>query len=39
MVARDKPEWNLESWRPDVGFTKTVAVGCNHEEPLPEVAP
>lgn len=39
MVARDKPEWNLEPWRPDVGLTKTVAAGCNHEEPLPEVAP
>lgn len=39
MVARDKPQWNLEPWRPDVGLSKTVAEGCNHEKPLPEAAP
>ncbi|RAI67825.1 DUF2599 domain-containing protein [Pseudomonas fluorescens] len=39
MVARNKPEWYLEPWRPDVGLSKTVAEGCNHETPLLEDAP
>lgn len=39
MVARNKPEWYLEPWRPDVGPSKTVAEGCNHETPLLEDAP
>ncbi|MFJ2466955.1 MULTISPECIES: DUF2599 domain-containing protein [unclassified Pseudomonas] len=38
-IARDKPEWNLEPWRPDVGYAKTLAAGCNHVAPLPEPAP
>ncbi|CAI8893927.1 DUF2599 domain-containing protein [Pseudomonas sp. IT-232MI5] len=38
-IARDKPEWNLEPWRPDVGYAKTLAAGCNHVIPLPEPAP
>lgn len=38
-TARDKPEWNLEPWRPDVGYAKTVEAGCNHVTPLPEPAP
>ncbi|MBV4552358.1 DUF2599 domain-containing protein [Pseudomonas sp. SWRI102] len=39
VTARDKPQWNLEPWRPDVGYSLTVAAGCNHGTPLPEVAP
>lgn len=38
-IARDKPQWNLEPWRPDVGYEKTLAAGCNHVIPLPEKAP
>ncbi|MFD9959478.1 DUF2599 domain-containing protein [Amycolatopsis sp. NPDC058986] len=25
----DKPSWNLEQWRPDVGYTRTVLARCN----------
>lgn len=39
VIARDKPQWNLEPWRPDVGHAKTLAAGCNHVVPLPEIAP
>jgi hypothetical protein len=38
-IARDKPEWNIEPWRPDVGYARTLAAGCNPVEPLPEPAP
>ncbi len=38
-IARDKPQWNLEPWRPDVGYAKTLEAGCNHVVPLPEKAP
>ncbi|MHC8333199.1 DUF2599 domain-containing protein [Pseudomonas sp. LB3P25] len=38
-IARDKPQWILEPWRPDVGYEKTLAAGCNHVTPLPEQAP
>lgn len=38
-IARDKPEWNIEPWRPDVGYKITLEAGCNHLEPLPEPAP
>jgi hypothetical protein len=38
-IARDKPEWIIEPWRPDVGYANTLAAGCNHVEPLPEEAP
>ncbi|MED7666296.1 DUF2599 domain-containing protein [Pseudomonas moraviensis subsp. stanleyae] len=38
-IARDKPEWNLEPWRPDVGYQRTLEAGCNHVVPLPENAP
>jgi hypothetical protein len=38
-IARDKPEWFIEPGRPDVGYDKTLAAGCNHTEPLPEPAP
>lgn len=27
--ARDKPDWNLEPWRPNVGYTRTVLSKCN----------
>jgi Protein of unknown function (DUF2599) len=27
--AAQKPTWDLESWRPDVGYTKTVLAACN----------
>lgn len=29
LVAEDKPSWNLEPWRPDVGYQATVAALCN----------
>ncbi|WP_336082308.1 DUF2599 domain-containing protein [Nocardia sp. SSK8] len=29
MVAPDKPSWNIEPWRPDVGYPATVAANCN----------
>lgn len=29
QVARVKPSWNLESWRPNVGYPATLAAGCN----------
>ncbi|MGW6726098.1 DUF2599 domain-containing protein [Nocardia sp. NPDC055029] len=29
MVAPDKPSWNLEPWRPDVGYSATVSANCN----------
>ncbi|KAA0979164.1 DUF2599 domain-containing protein [Pseudomonas sp. ANT_J28] len=38
-IARDKPQWNLEPWRPDVRYEKTLAASCNHVTPLPEKAP
>lgn len=38
-IARDKPQWILEPWRPDVGYEITLAAGCNHVTPLPEKAP
>lgn len=38
-IARDKPQWNLEPWRPDVGYGPTLEAGCNHVTPLPEKAP
>ncbi|WP_219097439.1 DUF2599 domain-containing protein [Pseudomonas sp. UMAB-40] len=38
-IARDKPQWILEPWRPDVGYQLTLAAGCNHVTPLPEKAP
>jgi Protein of unknown function (DUF2599) len=29
VFARRKPTWNLETWRPDVGYLKTVLAQCN----------
>ncbi|MFC4372684.1 DUF2599 domain-containing protein [Nocardia halotolerans] len=29
MVAPDKPSWNLEPWRPAVGYSATVSANCN----------
>ncbi|WP_245717191.1 DUF2599 domain-containing protein [Nocardia jejuensis] len=29
VVAPDKPSWNLEPWRPDVGYQATVNALCN----------
>jgi hypothetical protein len=29
VFARHKPRWNLEAWRPDVGYVRTVAALCN----------
>jgi hypothetical protein len=37
-AAREKPEWNLEPWRPYVGYSKTLAAGCNPVEPDPDPA-
>ncbi|MFD8493712.1 DUF2599 domain-containing protein [Amycolatopsis sp. NPDC059657] len=28
-TAPDKPSWNLEQWRPDVGYLATVLAQCN----------
>lgn len=35
-IARDKPEWNLDPWRPYVGHAATVTAGCNGVEPKPD---
>ena len=29
LIARDKPSWNLEPWRPAVGYAATVDAACN----------
>lgn len=29
VFAPTKPHWNLEAWRPDVGYTATVEAFCN----------
>lgn len=29
VFAGLKPRWNLETWRPDVGYAATVAALCN----------
>jgi hypothetical protein len=29
LVAPGKPSWNLEPWRPAVGYDATVAASCN----------
>jgi Protein of unknown function (DUF2599) len=29
VFVPDKPTWDLESWRPDVGYAKTVLAECN----------
>lgn len=29
VVARAKPTWDLESWRPDVGGLRTMLLACN----------
>lgn len=29
LVAPDKPTWNLEPWRPPVGYDATVEAACN----------
>jgi hypothetical protein len=29
VFAQRKPWWDLETWRPDVGFTATVFAACN----------
>ncbi|MQY30466.1 DUF2599 domain-containing protein [Nocardia aurantia] len=35
LVAPAKPSWNLEPWRPAVGYQATVAAGCNPGGPDP----
>ncbi|GGK98223.1 DUF2599 domain-containing protein [Nocardia jinanensis] len=29
LIAPDKPTWNLEPWRPSVGYDATVDAACN----------
>ena len=29
IIARGKPTWDLESWRPSVGLSRTMLSGCN----------
>jgi hypothetical protein len=29
QIARVKSYWNLDTWRPTVGLTRTIAAGCN----------
>ncbi|SHJ95650.1 Protein of unknown function [Tessaracoccus bendigoensis DSM 12906] len=29
QIARTKPTWNVDSWRPDVGYAKTLLAQCN----------
>jgi Protein of unknown function (DUF2599) len=36
VIARNKEEWNLDPWRPYVGYHNTEAAGCNAVEPLPD---
>lgn len=36
VIARNKPEWNLEPWRPYVGHNETVAQQCNVTVPAPD---
>ncbi len=33
QYANDKPTWDLEAWRPDVGLAGTVAAQCNPGRP------
>ncbi len=33
VIAREKDKWNLEPFRPYVGYAATVAAGCNPLEP------
>ena len=35
-IARYKQEWNLDPWRPYVGYSKTAAAGCNVTQPDPD---
>lgn len=28
-IARVKGTWNIDSWRPDVGWWRTILTGCN----------
>ncbi len=35
LVAPNKPSWNLEPWRPAVGYDATVAAMCNPGGPDP----
>ncbi len=35
-IAREKDKWNLEPFRPYVGYAATVAAGCNPLEPKPD---
>ncbi|AHH18846.1 hypothetical protein NONO_c40620 [Nocardia nova SH22a] len=35
MVAPNKPSWNIEPWRPAVGYQATVAAMCNPGGPDP----
>lgn len=35
-IARDKQEWNLDPWRPYVGYSNTAAAGCNVTVPDPD---
>ncbi|QGW76230.1 DUF2599 domain-containing protein [Pseudomonas alkylphenolica] len=45
IIARNKPTWNIEPWRPDVGLDKTIegsaefGGGCNPADPLPYDTP
>ncbi|GEM_PF-2552644 len=36
VIARNKPEWNLDPWRPYVGHDRSVAEGCNATTPDPD---
>lgn len=29
IIARGKPTWDLETWRPNVGLSRTMLSGCN----------
>ncbi|MCD5972071.1 DUF2599 domain-containing protein [Pseudomonas quasicaspiana] len=35
-IARNKPEWNLDPWRPYVGHAATVEASCNVTVPKPD---
>ena len=36
VIARNKPTWNMDPWRPYIGHSATVAAECNPEVPDPD---
>lgn len=36
VIARNKPQWNLDPWRPYVGHAETLRQDCNVTVPAPD---